>query len=127
MMLDAESLVDSRLKAAIVDAPVYSELQDDIDFPAVIYSVTGDGQTGNGPGIWPVHLEVSVIATADKAFGLASQVYDTIHGWPLTGDEYGTVVSVTDVSLPSKVSSTTSANSKTEVQYTGSFDLLVRH
>lgn len=123
-MLDIESLVFERLTAALPDVWVSSELDPRIEYPAVVYALSGDGQTGNGPGIWRVTLEVNVLVTPAQ-YRIVQRVYDEVKSWPGTRSPSGHVTRVEDGSLLSRTGSTPVAE-KTINQYTGTFDLIVR-
>lgn len=124
-MIDADALVHERLTAAFPDWHVASEQDPEITFPAVIYSVSGEGQTGNGPGRWPLRLAVSVLAETGEVFAATSAVYEEVHAWRATSSEHGHVTVVADASLMSRI---TGANigGRLIQQYAGAFDLIAR-
>ncbi|WP_159794457.1 hypothetical protein [Puerhibacterium puerhi] len=124
-LIDAESMVFDLLTAAFSDAYVASEYETDLTFPAVIYSVSGDGQVGNGPGLWTLSLELSFLGPADQAWALAARGYRAVHSWAGTTTAHGHVNAVDDESIPSRVS-TPEANAKTTRQYTGVWTLTCR-
>lgn len=125
-MIDADSLVFERLTARFPDWYVAAE-QDahKTTFPAIIYSVSGEGQTGNGPGRWPLRLAVSVLAETSEVFAATSEVYEEVHAWRGTSSDHGHVTVVADASLMSRI---TGANIGGRViqQYAGAFDLIAR-
>lgn len=123
-MLDIDSLVWERLSAALPDVWVSSENDPSLQFPAVVYALSGDGQTGNGPGIWRVTLEVNVLVTPDD-FTVVGRVYDEVKSWVGKRSPSGHVTRVVDGSLLSRSGSTT-ANDKTINQYTGTFEVIAR-
>ncbi len=122
-MLDAESLIFERL-SLVPDVWVSSENEPSVTFPAVVYSVSGEGQTGNGPTIWRLTLTVSVLVEPHD-FQKVGDVYDAIHSWVGKRSASGHVTRVEDTSLLSRASSTV-VNNKTINQYTGSFSIIAR-
>ena len=123
-MLDIETLVFERFTARFPDTWVASENAPSVRYPAVIYSISGDGQTGNGPTIWRFTLEVSVLVTPDL-FSLVQETYEEVRSWVGKRSASGHITRVVDESLMSRAGTTT-ANDKTINQYTGSFAIIAR-
>lgn len=123
-MLDIESLVFERFVARFPDYWVSSENDPSISFPAIVYSLSGDGQTGNGPGIWRFTLELSVLVPPDL-FSVVQEAYEEVRSWVGSRSDSGHITRVVDESLMSRAGTTT-ANDKTINQYTGSFAIIAR-
>ena len=123
-MLDIETLVFERLTAALPGVWVSSENDPSLQFPAVVYALAGEGQTGNGPGIWRFTLEVNVLVPPDR-FDVVQAVYGEVRSWPGTRSPSGHITRVVDSALLSR-SGTTMVNDKTINQYTGSFAIIAR-
>jgi len=134
-MIDPEELLYTLLKRGKPDGSTVAP-ETDLDsidsLPLVLYDVIGDGQDGNGPGLWNVTLNLSVIgATLDDARTTARAFYDLVWSWnddpeAATVDGVGTVSSVADASLFSRQPSSDIAVHDI-TQYDGSFDLQLRN
>lgn len=122
-MLDLESLVWERLNT-IPDVWVSSENDPSIEYPAVVYAISGDGQTGNGPGIWRFVLEVNVLVAPDD-YSVVGAVYDEVKSWAGKRSASGHITRVVDASLLSR-SGSTPVNDKVINQYTGTFNIIAR-
>lgn len=123
-MLDIPSIVWERLTARFPEYWVAADRNPDVKFPAVLYSLGGDGQTGNGPTIWRVRLDLIVLIDADD-WHVVGDVYDEVKSWAGKRSASGHVTRVTDGALPFK-SDETVTSSKTTLQYQLSFDLICR-
>ena len=120
-MLDVESLIWERLND-LDGVWVSSENDPSIVFPAVVYSVSGEGQSGNGPNLWRVNLTVNVsVSPAD--YGIVDRVYNEIKSWAGRRSPSGHVTSVVDTDLMSR-SGGTNVNGKQINTYTGAFALI---
>lgn len=101
-----------------------------ITLPAVIYSLVNTGQTQNGPNLWTGQLDTQVLGSADTAWGLASDLYDSIHAWAeqQTGivADIGWVSTLSDIEAFTR-SATTQTVAKGVIQYAGSFALALRN
>lgn len=121
---DSEDLVYRKLTARFPDAYVGPEDQPDITLPALIYSTDSVGQQGNGPHLWSITVTVTVVGTPTDAWQYAKDLYTEVHSWAATTDDVGRIVSVTDISAPSRDGD--GSDTKTDTQYTGMWTLLVR-
>lgn len=134
-MIDAEHVLYTLLEAG---KPAGATVQPERDldsiehFPLVMFNVYGNGQTSNGPGIWNVTLDLTVIGgSIDEAKATAAAFYDLVWSWdadPLTAavDGAGWVQSVSDVSYFSRAAGS-AVNVRGASQYDGSFDLELRN
>jgi hypothetical protein len=116
-------------------APGFST--DELDpghFPAIIWHLTGSGQSSNGPGLWLYSLSVNIFGDGmDEAKGVMRTFYDLVHSW--NDDPAGTVItvdgspvwvsSVDDNDLPSRFPSA-DIPGRNVVQYGGVFPLALR-
>ena len=84
-MIDAETLIDTLLRAAATGATVYAEQNTDaataLSLPAVVWDLALTGQTQNGPGLWTGQIDLRVIGAPSAAWALTSALYDAAHGW----------------------------------------------
>lgn len=103
--------------------------------PAVLFTVTGDGQVANGPGLWSFTLTLSVFGEGmDQAKRFARLLYDVVHHWddrpdltPISIDGENTWVSeLDDIDLFSRLSSA-DIDGRNVTQYVGSFALALRN
>lgn len=124
-MIDAESLVHERFTAAFPDWHVASEQDPGMRFPALIYRVTGDGQTGNGPGRWPLALAVNILDGTETVFDRVRAVYAEVHSWRGRSSEHGHITLVEDTSLITRIAAS-QVDNRTIQQYAGAFALIAR-
>jgi hypothetical protein len=134
-MIDPEellhTLLDAGKPAGSTVAPE-TNLDSIESLPLVLFTVLGPGQDGNGPGLWDVTLDLSVIgATLDDARTTAKAFYDLVWSWnedpaAATVDGVGTVSGVADASLFSR-QPTSDVAVHGVTQYDGSFDLQLRN
>lgn len=97
--------------------------------PFITHDELSDGQTANGPGLWTVHLTLSVYQEGKTALNaVTADLYDFVHGWESDPsgriDDVGWVQKVEDTSLFSTPGSV-SMIGKTIRQANGLFDLRI--
>lgn len=139
-MIDAEQyiyqLVTRDALALDVSPTVASDLDvDTIDeLPFWGFTVTGDGQVANGPGLWTFQLSWNVFAEGrDAAFASAAQLYALHHAWmedPSTTvleieDQPIWVAELEDIDIFSRTARSV-INGRDIVQFTGTFALAIR-
>lgn len=133
-MIDAELLMSTLLNAG---KPPGSTVQPETNLdsiehlPLALFDVNGDGQTGNGPGLWFVTLDLSVIGDGiDQAKTTAGAFYDLVWSWNEPGngvvDGVGWVSDVSDISYFSR-SPVADVNVRGTSQYDGAFALQLRN
>jgi hypothetical protein len=133
-VIDAELLLYTLLNAG---KPPGSTVQPETDLdsidhmPLVLFDVNGDGQTGNGPGLWFVTLNLSVIDNnLDAVKAVAGALYDLVWSWndPANAvvEDVGWVSSVEDLSYFSR-SPIADVNVRGTYQYDGAFALQLRN
>lgn len=49
--------------------------------PAIVYSLTVAGETGNGPDLWVGQIDVTLLGTSTTTVPLSTAVHRTIHKW----------------------------------------------
>lgn len=124
---DADSFIDTQLREWFPTQYVGPETDPDITLPALIYSTESEGQLGNGPHLWDVTVTVNIVADAVTAWNTAKAVYANIHALQgTTAPDFGRIVSITDVTAPSRVDTSATDTTKTSDQYTGIWTLRVR-
>jgi hypothetical protein len=142
-MIDHETLIWSLFQRDMPPGTYFSTETDvaadfEIPLPALIYSLTNDGQRRNGPGLWAGQLDVSILGEPGDAWSLSSTVYDLVHVWAdaQTGIVAGVghVQDVDDISAFSRSAASKSSESsdtniigKGVVKYAGSFALALRN
>jgi hypothetical protein len=132
-VIDAETLVDTLLRAAAAGANVYAEQNSDastaLELPAVIWDLALTGQTQNGPGLWTGQLDLRIIAAPADAWALNSALYDAAHAWEQDPSglvpEVGWVAEVTDVAAINRPQSDNTVG-KGITEYALSFSLALR-
>jgi hypothetical protein len=134
MWLDVDLLVYTLLRRIAPEGTaVTAETDSEVlgDLPLWTFSVIGDGQAANGPGLWSINLDVSVFALGlDAAKAAAGVAYDGIHRWgtdPASSivPALGWVAAVDDNSLFSLQGSPEITGLHVS-QYAGSFALALR-
>lgn len=134
-MIDAERLVYELLDAGKPEGSTVQperDLESIENLPLVMFNVYGNGQTSNGPGIWFVTLDLTVVGESiDQAKAVASAIYDLVWSWlsdPLNAvvPDVGWVASVSDISYFSRAAGS-AVNVRGASQYDGSFDLELRN
>jgi len=131
--LDTDLLLQKLLRRDIAQTvTVLGELDFDTieNTPAVTHSSTTPGQGSNGLGLRRVTVTLNLYAlTVATAVEVADQVTRAVHAWDAPDsagiDGVGTVEKVTDIDELSHVDSPTLIG-KDVVQYSGSFELLIR-
>lgn len=103
--------------------------------PALLWTLTGDGQVANGDGLWSYTLTLSVYAEGmDAAKKWARFFYNLVHYWDehtelteleVDGDTLW-VSTVEDIDLPTRQSSA-DIDGRNVTQYVGSFALALRN
>jgi hypothetical protein len=133
-VIDAEKLVFTLLTAfAPTGRTITPETDSESigDLPLWTYNLIGDGQVGNGPGLYQFALDISVFAEGlDAAKAESDLVYDGVHGWdtnPLSAvvPGVGWVQDVSDNSFFSLVG-VPQLTGRLVSQYAGSFALALR-
>lgn len=134
-MINAELLVATLLtpKATAMGARVVPETDTESlgQMPLWQFNLLGDGQNGNGQGIYAITLDLSVFAVGiDAAIAQATAAYDAVWGWdsdPLTAvvDGVGWVQQVDDISFFSRMGTPEMTGALVR-QYAGSFGLSLR-
>lgn len=139
-MIDADQYVYQLLAgaaAAVTPTPtVAADMDVDLidELPFWSFTVTGDGQIANGPGLWTFQLLMNFFADGrDACFATASAAYQIVHGWD--DDPAQTVLDIegvqvwvselTDIDVPSRTASV-QIDGRDLVQFTGSFALALR-
>lgn len=132
-LIDGEALVYALMQR---DAPEGSVTDSELDvdtidaLPATIYSLSVEGQTRNGRGLWPATLTLNHFGgDRDTAWREAAAWYASVHLWPfapMPDPSVGWVSSVDDVDAPSK-DSTSAIEGRGITQYTGVYALLLRN
>lgn len=105
------------------------------ELPAVLWTLTGDGQTANADGLWSYTLNLSIFAEGmDAAKKWARFFYKLVHYWNdnpaltelvVDGDTIW-VSTLDDIDLPTRQSSASIAG-RNVTQYVGSFALALRN
>lgn len=133
-LIDDEQLIYKLLQTTAPEgSTVIADLDVDSieDLPCITFVVTGEGQTGNGPGLWDATLLVNVFADDDTAFTVCKALYRGIHLWehPDHGfiEGIGAVEEVGDVSKFSRLVSGVQMIGKSVTQYSGTFGLALRN
>jgi hypothetical protein len=133
-VIDADLLVFTLLRAAASPTTrVTPETDTEVlgDLPLWQFSLIGDGQVDNGPGLYSFTLDISVFAEGvDAARAHARLAYDIVHRWenPAASivPDVGWVASVSDVSIFS-LQGAPQITGRQVSQYAGSFDLALRN
>ncbi len=104
------------------------------DLPAIVWHLTGSGQTANGDGLWDYSLTVNIFGDGmDQAKAAMKTLYDVVHAWndfpartviDIDGEPVW-VSSVEDNDLPSRFPSAV-IDGRHVVQYSGIFPLALR-
>jgi hypothetical protein len=104
------------------------------NYPALLWTLTGDGQVSNGEGLWTYTLTLSDYAEGmDKAKKWARWFYKLVHYWDehpelteleIDGDTIW-VAGVEDIDVPTRQSSA-DVDGRHIVQYVGSYALALR-
>lgn len=133
MLRDVEALADTFEETLLVAPDIDVNELDEL--PAILFTLTGDGQVANGDGLWSFILTLSTFGYGmDQAKQFAKLGYDIVHAWDQGGpgtvieidDEETWVSSVDDIDLPSRLPSALIAG-RNVVQYVGSFALALRN
>ncbi|MBS3177752.1 MULTISPECIES: hypothetical protein [unclassified Pseudoclavibacter] len=112
------------LLSEIQDVTVVPDVEDKLQLPAIVYTPSGEGQTGNGPGLWLVRLDVQALGAASAAWNTVSDVYAAAHRWPGRTTKHGHIASVEDLMLPER-QPTTVLGQKSVGQYSAAFRLVI--
>ncbi len=134
ILLDAEKLVFTLLTTANAGKRIVPETDSDAlgELPLWQYNVLGDGQTGNGLGLWNIVLDINVFANGiDAVKKEARLAYQTVLAWhtdPRSAvvDGVGWVSDVSDISYFSRAG-TPDLTGHNVSQYAGSFGLTLRN
>ena len=124
-MIDAMGLVHDALSADFPQVYVSPDFDTSIEFPAFKYLTSSEGQVGNGPGLWVVDLDMSIITTAAQINDLMRAAYRAVHSWQGRTFPQAHVNRVNDTTTFS-YAGTSSFSTKTLIQYSGSFELICR-
>lgn len=105
------------------------------NYPALLWTITGDGQAANGNGLWSYTLTLSVYAEGmDQAKKWAKFFYNLVHYWDERDDlteidlpdgDTIWVSGVGDIDVPTRQSSA-DIRGRHIVQYVGSYALALR-
>lgn len=104
------------------------------DFPAIVWHLTGSGQTANGEGLWLFNLTVNIFGIGmDAAKDAAKHLYDVVHAW--NENPAFTVIQVDgepmwvsqldDNDIPSRVAAA-DIPGRNVVQYSGVYPIALR-
>ena len=124
-MINMMGLVDGALSRDFPDCHVSADYDTDIYAPAIKYLAASDGQQANGPGLWVVTVDLSIVADAAVVGDLVRGVYEKVHAWQGVTFPEAHVNRVEDVMVPQFAGATPFA-SQTLVQYSGTFSLVCR-
>jgi len=140
-LLDGEQVVNALLIRGLpeeIDIAADLDVNSIDELPCLTYTLNGDGQSENGPGLFTYTLTLSAFGDGlDQTFALAKAVYACVWSWDqdpqlthVINDEtnrlIGWVEDVEDVSSFSRVGSVDMVG-KLVTQYVGVFSLTLRN